>query len=121
MYGIDTIAAINRGDLGQGKGTIYEAVIYGGLSKAGIEPYYFSKNSGLEIDFVISYDDFPTLIEAIAKTGNTKSSKTVMNHPEHYGKTKLIKIGNYNISQEGDIITIPHYLTFPLDKKRFDF
>lgn len=39
-------------------------------------------------------------MEAKAKTGNTKSSKTVMNRPEHYGKTKLIKIGDYNISEE---------------------
>lgn len=35
-----------------------------------------------------------------------------MSHPEHYGKTKQVKIGDYNISQQGDIITIPHYLTF---------
>ena len=61
------------------------------------------------------------LIEAKPKTGNTKSSKTVMKHPEHYGKTKLIKIGDYNISEEGDIITIPHYLTFVLGKIKYDF
>ena len=35
-----------------------------------------------------------------------------MSHPEHYGKTKLLKIGDYNISETGDMITIPHYLTF---------
>lgn len=91
------------------------------MNKAGIEPFYFSKESGLEIDFVISYNGYATLIEAKAKTGNTKSSKTVMKHPEHYGKTKLIIIGDYNISEEGDIITIPHYLTFVLGKIKYDF
>ena len=121
MYGIDTVVAINKGDLGQGKGAIYEALVFDSLNKAGIEPYYFAKESGLEIDFVIAYQGYSTLIEAKAKTGNTKSSKTVMKHPEHYGKTKLIKIGDYNISEEGDIITIPHYLTFVLGKTKYDF
>lgn len=44
-----------------------------------------------------------------------------MNRPEHYGKTKLIKIGDYNISEEGNIITIPHYLAFVLGKIKYDF
>ena len=116
MYGIDALTAINKGNLGQGKGAIYESLVFDGLNKAGIEPYYFAKESGLEIDFVISYKGFATLVEAKAKTGNTKSSKTVMAHPEHYGKTKLIKIGDYNVSEEGDIITIPHYMTFLLGR-----
>ena len=60
-----------------------------------------------------------TAVRYYTKTGNTKSSKTVMNHPEHYGKTKLIKIGDYNVSEEGDTITIPHYLTFALGKDDF--
>lgn len=121
MYGIDTLAGINKGNLGQGKGAIYEALVFDSLSKAGIEPYYFSKNSGLEIDFVIAYHGYATLVEAKATTGNTKASKTVMKHPEHYGKTKLIKIGDYNISETEDIITIPHYLTFALGKTKYDF
>lgn len=121
MYGIDTVSAVNKGDLGQGKGAIYEALVFDSLNKAGIETYYFAKESGLEIDFVISYNGFATLVETKAKTGNTKSSKTVMNHPEHYGKTKLIKIGDYNIGETGDIITIPHYLTFVLGKNKYDF
>ncbi len=121
MYGIDTIAGINKGNLEQGKGAIYEAVVFESLNKAGIEPYYFSKESGLEIDFVISYKGISTLIESKAKNGNTKSSKTVMRHPEHYGKTNLIKIGDYNINENDDIITIPHYLIFALGKERYDF
>ena len=121
MYGIDTVAAMNKGDLGQGKGAIYESLVFDSLSKAGVETYYFAKESGLEVDFVIPYDGSATLVEAKARTGNTKSSRTIMNHPEHYGKTKLIKIGDYNISREGDITTIPHYLTFVLGKLKHDF
>lgn len=121
MYGIDTVRAINEGNLGQGKGAIYEALVFDSLNKAGIDTYYFAKDTGLEVDFVISYKGFATLIEAKAKSGNAKSSKTIMSHPEHYGKTKLIKIGDYNVSEEGDIITIPHYLTFALGKIKQDF
>lgn len=121
MYGIETVAAINSGNLGQGKGAIYEALVFDSLNKANIKTYYFAKESGLEIDFVIAYKGYATLVEAKAKTGNSKSSKMVMNHPEHYGKTKLIKIGDYNVSEENDIITIPHYLTFVLGKQNYDF
>lgn len=121
MYGLDTVAAIHQGNLSQGKGAIYEALVFDSLSKAGFETYYFAKESGLEIDFVISYKGNATLIESKAKNGNAKSSKTVMSHPEHYGRTKLIKIGDYNIGEEGDIMTIPHYLTFALGKSKYDF
>ncbi len=121
MYGLDTISAINKGNLGLGKGAIYEAIVFDSLMKAGVKPYYFAKTSGLKIDFAISYNGYPTLIEAKATTGNTKSSKTVMKHPEHYGTTKLIKIGDYNVSETEDIITIPHYLTFALGKAKYDF
>lgn len=110
MYGIDT----NQGNLGQGKGAIYEALVFDSLNKAGVDTYYFAKNTGLKIDFVISYKGFATLI-------NTKSSKTVMKHPEQYGKTKLIKIENHNISEKDGTITIPHYLTFLLGKIKYDF
>ncbi|MCF0117339.1 MAG: ATP-binding protein [Bacilli bacterium] len=116
MYGIDTVVSINQGTLGIAKGALYEAIVCESLIKSGIEPYYYSKESGLEIDFVISFNGASTLIESKAKTGNTKSSKTIMNNPNHYGKTKLIKIGDYNIGMHDDIITIPHYLIFALGK-----
>ena len=121
MYGPEMAIAINKGDLGQGKGAIYEASVFDALNKAGKSVYYFAKESGLEIDFVISYNGYATLIEAKAKSGNTKSSKTVMAHPEHYGKTKLIRIGDYNVKEKGDILTIPHYMTYLLGKTEENF
>ena len=114
--GFDIIQGILQDNLGMNKGYLFEAVVADLLYKAGVPLYYFGKDSGLEIDFVISYKGFSTLVEAKSKTGNTKSSKQVMNNPDHYGKTKLIKIGDYNISETGDIITIPHYLTFAIGK-----
>lgn len=121
MYGVDTVAAINRGDLGRGKGAIYEALAFDAFHKAGIEPYYFAKESGLEVDFVISYKEYATLVEVKARDGNAKSSKTIMSNPDHYGVTKLIKIGDYNVSEKGDVLTIPHYLAFALGESQLLF
>ena len=118
MYGLDTIIAINKGELGQGKGALYEALVFDSLYKSGIESYYFAKNTGLEIDFVICYKGYSCLVESKANNGNVKASKTVMAHKDHYGPTKLIKIGNYNIGEVGDILTIPHYMSFLLGKTK---
>ena len=116
--GFDTIQGILQSglSLGMNKGYLYEAVVADALYKANISLFYFRKESGLEVDFLISYNGDATLIEAKSTTGNTKSSKQIMKNPNHYGKTKLIKIGDYNISEDGDIVTIPHYLTFILGK-----
>ena len=116
LCSFDTINGLMQDTLGMNKGVLFEAAIADSLYKADIPTYYFSKNSGLEIDFVISYNGFATLIEVKAKNGNTKSSKTVMSHPEHYGVTKLIKFGDYNIGYENNILTLPYYLCFALGK-----
>ena len=116
MYGPDTLIAIQNGDLEQGNGAIYESLVFDSLNKAGIDTFYFAKASGLEIDFVISFKGMACLVEAKTKTGNTKSSRTVMSHPEHYGKTRLIKIGDYNVGETENILTIPHYMTFMIGK-----
>ncbi len=121
MYGVEIVPSLLKGKLGQGKGAIYEALVFDSLYKANIKTYYYAKTSGLKIDFVVAYKGYATLIEAKSKSGNSKSSKTVMKHPEHYGEVKLIKIGDYNIGEENDIITIPHYLTFLLGKDQYNF
>ena len=116
MYGIDTIIAMNKGELGMAKGAIYEALVFDSFNKADIPVFYYAKASGLEIDFVICYQGCSYLVEAKAKTGNTKSSKTVMAHPDHYGVTKLLRIGDYKLGEVNDILTIPHYMSFLIGK-----
>ena len=71
---------------------------------------YYAKESGLELDFVINYQGDSTILEVKAVNGNTKSAKTVMAHPDHYGKTKLIRIKDSNLSVSEHILTIPHYM-----------
>ena len=49
----------------------------------GRKLYYFHKDSGLEVDFVIRYKGECTLVEVKAATGNAKSAKTILRHPEN--------------------------------------
>lgn len=109
-----TTDAILSGNLGMGKGMLYEALIADALFKRGGRFYYFAKESGLELDFVINYIGDSTILEVKAVDGNTKSAKTVMAHPEHYGKTKLIRIKDSNLSFSEEILTIPHYMAYLL-------
>lgn len=76
--------------------------------------YYFHKDSGLEIDFVIRYKGECTLIEVKAVTGNAKSIKTILSHPEKYHINSAIKLGNYNVGRVGQILTLPLYMAFLL-------
>lgn len=121
LLGIETIQAINNNDLSSNKGAIYEALVFDSLYKNDVDIYYFAKESGLELDFLISYKFTSTILEVKAKSGNAKSAKTVLLHPEHYGKTTLIKIGDYNIGKSNGYLTIPHYLSFAIKKDLIEF
>ena len=102
--------AILSGALGMGKGMLYEALVADAIYKRGGRLFYFAKKSGLELDFVINYFGNSTILEVKARDGNTKSAKTVMSHPDHYGKTKLIRIKDSNLGVSDGILTIPHYM-----------
>ncbi len=82
----------------------------------GRKLYYYHKDSGLEIDFVMRYKGQCTLVEVKATTGNTKSTRTILNHPEKYHVTSAIKLGDYNVSNENQILTLPLYMAFLLDE-----
>lgn len=106
--------AIMSGELGMGKGMIYEGLVAEALHKRGGNLFYFSKDTGLELDFVINVEGESTILEVKAKDGNAKSAKTIMAHPDHYGKTRLICIKDKNIGEENGVLTIPHYMTYLL-------
>ena len=109
-----TTDAILSGDLGMGKGMLYEALIADALYKRGGRLFYYAKESRLELDFIINYLGDSTILEVKARDGNSKSAKTVMAHPDHYGKTRLIRIKDSNISETNGILTIPHYMAYLL-------
>ena len=119
-FTLDTFGQIAiDGDLGMNKGFLYEAAVASSLHKAGLKPYFFRKPSGLEIDFVIDYHGCATMIEAKARNGLAKAAKTILSHPDHYGKTRLIKMGSMNIGEEDGILSMPYYLAFALGRTSF--
>ena len=105
---------ILQGNLYGYKGAIFENLIADIFTKMGRKLYYFHKDSGLEVDFVIRYKGECTLVEVKATTGNAKSTKTILNHPEKYHVGSAIKLGNYNIGRSEQTLTLPHYLAFLL-------
>lgn len=106
--------AILSGNLGMGKGMIYEGLVADALYKRGGAIFYFAKDSGLELDFVVNINGDATILEVKAVDGNAKSAKTVMKHPDHYGKTKIIHIKESNVGYSNEELTIPHYMAFLL-------
>lgn len=105
-----TQADILNGNLYTYKGAVFENLMADIMSKKGEKLYYYHKDSGLEIDFVTRYNSKCTLIEVKATTGNTKSSKTILNNPEKYHVEKCLKFGDYNIGDGEKILTLPMYL-----------
>ncbi len=105
---------ILQGNLLGYKGAIFEGLIADIFSKMGRKLYYFHKDSGLEVDFVIRYKGACALVEVKANTGNIKSTKTILRHPEKYHVTQAIKLGDYNIGLSEQILTLPLYMAFLL-------
>ena len=114
-------AEILMNSMGTFKGEIYENIIADAFSKNDRKLYYFSKNSGLEIDFITNYNREITLIEVKAKNENTKSSKEVMSNKIKYPEVKrLIKLKDCNIGETENILSIPYYLAFLLKDELID-
>ena len=109
-----TASKILNDNLNIYKGAIYESIIADAFSKNGISLYYFHKESGLEIDFVSVINDLLSIVEVKARTGNSKSAKTVLNDKTRYNADNMIKLGEYNIGVKGNMITLPFYLSFLL-------
>ena len=111
-----TAWSIVQGNLLAYKGAIYENLMADIFGKMGRKLYYFQKNSGLELDFVIRYKGDYVPVECKARSGRAKSMQTVLKHPEHYHVSNAIKLGDYNIGRQGGLLTMPLYMAFLLDQ-----
>lgn len=103
---------ILRGDMNAYKGAIYENVMADILGKMGRPLFYFRKDSGLEIDFLIRYQDQCVPLECKATTGRAKSLRTVMEHTDKYHLQQAFKLGDYNVGWKDNILTLPMYMAF---------
>ena len=105
---------ILQGNLFGYKGAIFENLIADIFSKMGRRLYYYHKDSGMEVDFVIRYKGDCVPVEVKAMSGNVKSTKTILHHPEKYHVYHAIKLGDYNVGRNGQILTLPLYMAFLL-------
>lgn len=80
------------------------------LCKSGQKLFYFHKDSGLEIDFLVRFNGECMLIEVKAKTGKAKSMNTVLKNKDVYHVSNAIKLGQYNVGRQGEVLTIPLYM-----------
>lgn len=109
-----TQSSILEGDLLGYKGAIIENLVADIFGKMGRKLYYYHKDSRLELDFLIRYKGNCTPVECKATTGNAKSLKTVLKHPEKYHVSRAIKLGDYNIGRNEGLLTLPMFMAFLL-------
>lgn len=107
-------SSILQGDLLSYHGAIKENFLADVFGKMGRKLYYFHKDNSVELDFLIRYKGKCTPVECKATTGNAKSLRTVLKHPEKYHVENAIKLGNYNIGRNENLLTLPLYMAFLL-------
>jgi len=120
MLDYGTQADILKGNLLGYKGAIFENLMADFLCKSGQKLYYFHKDSGLEIDFLVRYNGECVLIEVKSKTGKAKSVTTVLKNKDVYHVNNAIKLGQYNVGRQGEVLTIPLYMGFLIKDKISD-
>ena len=109
-----TQSSILQGDLLSYHGAIKENLVADIFGKMGRKLYYYHKDGGVELDFLMRYKGQCTPVECKATTGNAKSMRTVLEHPEKYHVTSALKMGDYNIGRSGQLLTVPMYMAFLL-------
>lgn len=120
MLDYGTQADILKGNLLGYKGAIFENLMADFLCKSGQRLYYFHKDSGLEIDFLLRYNGDCVLVEVKSKTGKAKSMSTVLKNKHVYHVNNAIKLGQYNVGRVGEVLTIPLYMGFLIKDKMVD-
>jgi len=78
------------------------------LMKNGKKLYYFDRNTTLEADFLIKFNDKNTVLE-VKEADNTKS-KMIESMFENFGLNQAIKLSLNNVSSTKNVITYPIYM-----------
>ncbi len=120
MLDYGTQADILKGNLLGYKGAIFENLMADFLCKSGQKLYYFHKDSGLELDFLVRFKGECVILEVKAKAGRAKSMTTVLKRRDVYHVKNAVKLGQYNVGREGNILTIPLYMGFLIEDKLAD-
>lgn len=120
MLDYGTQADILKGNLLGYKGAVFENLMADFLCKSGQKLYYFHKDSGLELDFLVRLNGECVVLEVKARTGRSKSMATVLRNKNVYHVNSAIKLGQYNVGRDGEVLTIPLYMGFLVKDKLAD-
>ena len=120
MLDYGTQADILKGNLLAYKGAIFENLIADFLCKSGQKLYYFHKDSGLELDFLVRFKGECVVLGVKAKSGKAKSLRTILKNKHVYHVNNGIKLGQYNVGRENDILTMPLYMGFLIQETLTD-
>lgn len=113
-------ADILKGNLYGYKGAIFENLMADFLCKSGQRLYYFHRDSGLELDFLVRFRNECVILEVKARGGKAKSMATILKNKGTYHVNNAIKLGRYNVGREGAILTIPLYMGFLIEDRFVD-
>jgi hypothetical protein len=105
-------------NLGVYKGAIYENIVSEALSKNGYDLYYYKRDdSTLEEDFFVRTAKSLLPVAVKAKSGKTKSLKTLIESEKYSDIRYGIKLSAGNIGLSDHIYSFPYFCTFLI--KRF--
>lgn len=109
-----TQSSILDGDLLSYKGAIFENLVADILGKMERKLYYYHKDGGIELDFLMRYKGKCVPVECKSTTGNAKSLRTVLMNHDKYHIESALKLGDYNIGKKDKLLTMPIYMAFLL-------
>jgi len=115
MLDSGTRADVLQGNLLGYKGAIFEGIMADMLHKKGQNLYYFHKDSGMELDFLVRMKGECVPLEVKAKSAKAKSLTTALKNKAVYHLNRGIKFGDYNVGLNGNILTVPSYMGFLLE------
>lgn len=107
---------VNR-NLGIFKGGLFENIVAEALVKSGRELYYWRRDeSPLEMDFFVRDASSIVPVEVKGGGGRAKSLRELVDSPKYPSITWGIKFADSNIGFENNILTMPWFCAFLLER-----
>jgi len=104
-------------NFGTYKGALYENIVGEALVKAGFElAYYKKENATLEEDFFVRCSDDLVPIEVKSSNSQSKSLRTLITSDKYPQITWGIKFAKANIGFKDNILTLPYWSAFLIDR-----
>lgn len=114
LSGLDSAFALAPGENHMGKGPIYENGAATVLNHLFDNLHYYSNPKGLEIDFVVAYENRVVLLEI--KSSVNKKSKSLPEMRAQNPKAWAIRSGFRNVGYIDNLFSLPAYLLPFLDR-----